>query len=108
MFEDWPAAAQPSVRRVVEPARPVLVDLSRILVNPGDAFRLDEVAMGVKCEGLDFTGVAPGHLHAWARSARGGWLAFVEFEVMTANRKGKLAFRQWCPAAALTPRATDR
>jgi hypothetical protein len=53
MFEDWPVTLHPPVRTVVDPPQPVLVNLSRILVNPDDAFRSDEVAMGVKTEGLE-------------------------------------------------------
>ena len=75
MFEDWPVTMHPSPRRVVDPPRPVTVDLSLLIANPDDKFRRDAVPMHVKMEGLTFHGRVPGHLHAWARSTAGGWLA---------------------------------
>jgi hypothetical protein len=103
MFEDWPVTMQPSPRRVIDPPRPVVVDLSRLIDNPDDQFRRDAVSMRLKAEGLEFAGQAPGHLHAWARSTRGGWLALVSCDVPTGNRAGKLTIHQWCPARAVTP-----
>lgn len=102
-FEDWPVTMQPPTRKVVDPPKPVLVDLSRIIVNPDDKFRRDEVALRIKCEGLDFRGQVPGQLLAWAQSTCGGWLALVMCEVPTGNGAGKLTIRQWCPARAVTP-----
>jgi hypothetical protein len=107
MFADWPVTMHPPPRRVVDPPQQVLVDLSRILANPDDAFRRDEVAMRVKAEGLDFRVQVPGHLHAWARSTLGGWLALVTCDVPTGNKEGKLRIRQWCPARAVTPLRTE-
>ena len=76
MFEDWPVTTQPSPRRVVDPPLPVIVDLSRIIDNPDDQFPRDAVPMHVKAEGLEFLAQVPGLLHAWARSTRGGWIAY--------------------------------
>ena len=81
----------------------MLVDLSRLLDNRDDVFRRDGVSMGVKAEGLEFFDQVPGHLHAWARSTRGGWIALVTCEVPTGNKKGRLKIRQWCPARAVEP-----
>lgn len=106
MFEDWPVTMHPPPRSVVDPPQAVLVDLSSLLMNPDDSFRRDEVSLGVKAEGLEFLDQVPGHLHAWARSTRGGWLALVTCEVPTGNKKGRLKIRQWCPARAVTPAAT--
>lgn len=104
MFEDWPVAMPPSPRRVVDPPRPITVDLSLLIVNPDDKFRRDTVPMHVKMEGLAFLDRVPGHLHAWARTTAGGWLALISCDVPTGNRAGKLTIRQWCPARAVTPR----
>lgn len=103
MFEDWPVAMSPPTRRVVDPPRPVLVDLSHLIANPDDSFRRDEVALRIKLEGLDFRGQAPGQLHAWAQSTQGGWLGLVTVDVPTGNGAGKLTMHQWCPARAVTP-----
>ena len=74
MFEDWPVAMCPPTRRVVDPPKPVLVDLSHLILNPDDTFRRDETALRIKMEGLDFRGQVRGHLHAWAQPpAVGGW-----------------------------------
>lgn len=105
MFEDWPVSMQPPVRRAVDPPQPVLLDLGRILTNPDDKFRKDQVSMRVKVEGLHLCGQVPGQLHAWAQSTQGGWLALVTCEVPTGNGAGRLKIRQWCPARAVTPDA---
>lgn len=107
MFEEWPVAMHPPTRRVVDPPKPVVVDLSLLITNPDDAFRRDEVAMRVKTEGLVFRGQVSGRLHAWAQSAAGGWLALVSCEVPTGNGRGKLAMSQWCPARAVRPAGPD-
>jgi hypothetical protein len=101
--EDWPVTMRPPTRKVVDPPKPVVVDLSRFIVNPDDTFRRDEVILRIKNEGLDFRGVVPGHLHAWAQSTHGGWLALVTCDVPTGNGAGRLTMRQWCPARAVTP-----
>ncbi len=103
VFEDWPVAMSPPTRRVVDPPKRVLVDLSRLIVNPDDSFRRDSVALRIKLEGLDFRGQVPGCLHAWAQSTQGGWLAFVTCDVPTGNGTGKLTMQQWCPARAVAP-----
>ena len=94
MFEDWPVTMRPPTRRVVDPPKPVFVDLSRLIVNPDDTFRRDEVTLRIKNEGLDFRGRVPGHLHAWAQSTHGGWLALVTCDVPTGNGAGRLTMRQ--------------
>jgi hypothetical protein len=45
VFEDWPVTMCPPTRRVVDPPKPVFVDLSRLIVNTDDTFRRDEVAL---------------------------------------------------------------
>ncbi len=107
VFEEWPVAMLPPTRRVVDPPKPVVVDLSLLITNPDDAFRRDEVAMRVKMEGLVFRGQVSGRLHAWAQSAAGGWLALVSCEVPTGNGRGKLAMSQWCSARAVRPGGSD-
>ena len=102
-FEDWPVTLWPPTRKVVDPPAAVLVDLSRLIGNPDDTFRRDEVCMRIKSEGLDFRGRVPGQLLAWAQSTYGGWLALVTCEVPTGNGVGKLTMRQWCPARAVRP-----
>jgi hypothetical protein len=54
-------------------------------------------------EGLEFRGHVPGHVHAWAQSTHGGWLALVTCDIPTGNGAGSLTMRQWCPAKAVTP-----
>ncbi len=76
VFQDWPVTMCPPTRRMLDPPKAVFVDLNRLIVNPDDAFRRDEVALRIKNEGLDFRGRVPGYLHAWAQSTRGGWLAY--------------------------------
>jgi len=48
---------------MVDPPKAVFVDLNRLIVNPDDAFRRDEVALRIKNEGLDFRGRVPAY---WA------------------------------------------
>jgi hypothetical protein len=103
VFENWPVAMSPPTRRLVDPPKSVLVDLSRLIVNPDDTFRRDEVTLRIKMEGLDFRGQVPGYLHAWAQSTQSGWLALVTCDVPTGNGSGKLTMTQWCPATAVTP-----
>lgn len=52
MFEGWICELGPPTRKIVEPALPVLVDLSVALNNPDDAFRRDVVPMRIKLEGI--------------------------------------------------------
>lgn len=67
MFEDWPVAMRPPTRRVVDPPKAVLVDLSRLIVNPDDTFRRNEVTLRIKNEGLDFRGQVRDDLRSrWA------------------------------------------
>ncbi|BCK56201.1 hypothetical protein [Nocardia wallacei] len=53
MFETWPDEFTPSLRRVVDPPMPVLVDLSKAIptVAP-NGFGRDRVPMRVKVGGL--------------------------------------------------------
>lgn len=104
VFESWRVEMSPATQRVVEPARPVLVNLNAILGSPDDAFRLDTVELRIKSEGLDvFRDRVPGLLHAWAQTTRGGWLALISCDVKSGNGKGHLPIEQWCPARAVTP-----
>lgn len=104
MFEGWVCELVPPTRMMVEPAMPVLVDLSIALNNPDDAFRRDAVAMRVKMEGISTNSEGTlGVLHAWIQTTAGGWWGLVTFDLSTGNGRGRLTMRQWCPARSLKP-----
>jgi len=74
VFEDWPVTMCPPTRRVVDPPKPVLVDLSRLIVNPDDTFRRDEVALRIKTSALRVERPwMSGRQIAWMRRSDGGW-----------------------------------
>ncbi|MCX4095882.1 hypothetical protein [Nocardia sp. alder85J] len=104
MFDCWADIFSPSMRRVVEPPEPVLVELSLAIPHsPGGRFGRDTLPMRVKAGGLDLTRTVPGRLLAWARCSDGSWLGLVEFVIATGNDRGRVAATQWCAARALTP-----
>ena len=107
MFEGWVCELGRPTRMVVEPAIPVLVDLSIALKNPDDAFRRDAVEMRIKLAGISTNSEGTlGVLHAWIQTTAGGWWGLVTFELTTGNRRGRLTMRQWCPARSLKPAPT--
>ncbi len=103
MFDSWAGSLAPSVRRAVNPPRPVLVDLTRMIPAPDDAFRLDAVPMWTKLDGLDVSCEVTGLVHGWVKSARGSWLALVSVDIPTGNRQRRLTVHHLCAARALTP-----
>ncbi|WP_280316607.1 hypothetical protein [Nocardia wallacei] len=104
MFETWPDEFTPSLRRVVDPPMPVLVDLSKAIptVAP-NGFGRDRVPMRVKVGGLNLTATVPGRLHGWARCTDGSWVGLVEFVALTGNEHGRLPVAQLVPRQALQP-----
>ncbi|MBH0776560.1 hypothetical protein [Nocardia bovistercoris] len=102
MFEYWNDGFSSSLRRVVDPPLPVLVDLGMAIPTHGASFRAEAVTMRVKAGGLHVAGSVPGLLYAWARTTDGSWLGLVGFAIGTGNRKGRVEVRQWCAAQALS------
>ncbi len=102
MFEYWPENFSPSLRRVVDPPEPVLVELGTAIPTRSRNFGWNGVPLGVRAGGLDLTRTMPGRLLAWARCSDGTWLGLVEFMITTANDRGRIQTTQWCPAHALT------
>ncbi len=105
MFEYWDDAFSAPLRRVVDPPRPVLVDLNKAIGSDG-AFRADAVSMRVRKAGLDTTGVVPGLLYAWAECCDGSWIGLVWFAIHSRAGEGRIETRQWVPGRALSPRDT--
>ncbi|MGN2639791.1 hypothetical protein ACWEKT_00100 [Nocardia takedensis] len=102
MFEYWNDDFSSSLRRVIDPPEPVLVDLGLALPVPGHAPHTAAPTMRVKAGGLHVTGRVPGLLYAWARTTDGNWLGLVGFAIATGNRRGRVEVRQWCVAQALS------
>ncbi|QIS13633.1 hypothetical protein [Nocardia arthritidis] len=101
VFEYWCEAESASFRRVVDPPRPVWVNLGVAIPTHG-AFRADAVSMRVRSDALHLAGSVPGLLYAWARCTDGSWLGLVQFSVSTRNKRGRIETRQWCSGKALT------
>ncbi|WP_306365277.1 hypothetical protein [Nocardia sp. CC227C] len=93
-----------TLRRHVDPPRPVTVDISKALPSGGTRFAANSLPLRVRAEGLDLSGLHPGLLYAWARTSTGGWLGFVQVTLTTGNGREKLTLRQWFPESALSPR----
>ncbi|WP_051183012.1 hypothetical protein [Nocardia vinacea] len=100
MFEDWPEE-QPSPRRVVDPPKPVTVDLGLAIPGDGNGFGVNGVPLRVRAGGLVVSGRVPGLLRAWARTNSGGWLGLVDFTLSTSNGRGHVRVRQWCSSRAV-------
>ncbi|WP_029923836.1 hypothetical protein [Nocardia otitidiscaviarum] len=103
MFDNG-STGTPSIRRHVDPPRPVTVDISKALPSGGTRFAANSLPLHVRAEGLDLSGLRPGLLYAWARTTTGGWLGFVQVTITTGNGRDKLTLRQWFPESALSPR----
>lgn len=105
MFDEWPDQFTPSLRRVVDPPRPILIDLPQAIPTSSPAgFGRNRVAMGTRAGGLDLTATVPGLLRGWARATDGTWLGLCEFIVLTGNQQGRLPVAQLCPASAIRQR----
>ncbi|MEV0295493.1 hypothetical protein [Nocardia sp. NPDC050710] len=100
MFEYWSDGFSASLRRVVDPPQPVLVDLG--LAIPTRGHLGGTATMRIKAGGLHVAGTVPGLLYAWARTTEGTWLGLVGFAIVTGNRRGRVEVKQWCDAAALS------
>ncbi|MFG1796671.1 hypothetical protein [Nocardia sp. NPDC049149] len=103
MFDRWPDEFSPSLRRVLDPPMPVVVDLGQAIPTHRAKFGTGGVPLRVSSGGLRLTGTVPGVLYAWARAWDGVWLGLCEFTVHTGNDRGQLDMRQWCPEHSLTP-----
>ncbi|PXX53882.1 hypothetical protein DFR70_1263 [Nocardia tenerifensis] len=101
MFEYWSDEFSASLRRVIDPPAPVLVDLS-VALAPQGPFRRDQVSLRIKRAGLDCTIKVPGLLYAWAQCADNSWIGLVGFAIPTANGRGRIETRQWTVATALS------
>lgn len=104
LYENWPTTFEPSVRRIVDPPVPVLVNVSLTVAGAaGGSFR-DGTPLKVRAEGLAMDIKVQGTLHAWAKTARGQWICSLSYRIPTGNDMGFLQVdRQWCPAEAAQP-----
>jgi hypothetical protein len=96
-----PAIARHGAPAKLAPVRPVWVLLDQMV-------RHDPAAYRSVADGLDFTGRARGVLYTetWRRSARGVWLAFVNYQVHYSDGRPRplLLREQLVPGYALRPR----
>lgn len=104
MFDAWPTTFEPPTRRIVDPPRPVNVNVALAIGRSGVGRFRDTTALKVRAEGLAMDTIVEGTLFAWARTSVGDWLASVTFSIPTGNKMGRLDLhRQWVPANAVTP-----
>ncbi|WP_239476963.1 MULTISPECIES: hypothetical protein [Nocardia] len=99
MFEEWTDRFDPPSYHVVDPPRRVIIDLGQLVMAPKRF--VGSVSLRVRNGGLSLAGPVPGHLHAWARTSTGGWIALVSCVVTTGNRQGRLRVQQWCSEEAV-------
>ncbi len=64
---------------------------------------MDEVPLFVRSGGLLVEPRMRGHLIAWLRRSDGGWVAVVELELSSANRRSRAAATLWLPAGDVSP-----
>lgn len=64
---------------------------------------MDEVPLWVRSGGLLVEPRMPGHLIAWVRRSDGGWVAVVELEVSSANRRSRATATLWLPSGDVSP-----
>jgi hypothetical protein len=98
---DQAAQDNPELVRAFDPARPVWVDLAQ--AHREEVRPEKPPAAQVRNRGLTVSGTVPGELHAWVRSARGGWLGLVSHSVPWFGF-GSIPVRQLVPGAAITER----
>lgn len=97
-FEYWPSNdVADSNRRLVDPPRPVLVELG--LMVPRPAGKVEPLPLRVRQGGVRLVNQAPGQLLAWARMIDGHWLALVRVEVPAGQ--GCLPMLQWVASRAV-------
>jgi hypothetical protein len=100
-FVSWPDDFERPNRFVVNPPRPVVVDLAGIL--PPNTAPTRGLPMRVVQAGLQLAGDQPAELLGWARVTDGRWVALVRMEVPVAARRGVLPMLQWVPSSAVRP-----
>ncbi len=99
MFDDWQRSSEyPTLFPV---SRPVWVNTARPL--PGSGARMDEVPLWVRSGGLFIEPRMPGQLTAWLRRSDGSWVAVVELELSSANRRSRATATLWLPAGDVSP-----
>lgn len=103
MFDRWPDQFSPSQRRVVDPPRPVIVDVASAIPTRPLQFGFRGVLMRIRMGGLRLDYRTPGMLHAWAQVYDGSWLGLCTFTLETGNGIGQLPVKQWCPGHAIAP-----
>ena len=86
-IDPWPE--HPTIRHFT-PARNVLVDLDKVLNLAHAGIRADHVVLRVKATGIQITGVAEARQTAWVQSSDGSWLAILQVDVHSGNRKNAL------------------
>ncbi len=106
LYENWPVTFEPPTRRIVEPPKPVLVNVALTIAGFGAAAFRDDTPLKVRAEGLVMDVKVQGLLHAWAKNTRAQWMCCLSFRIPMGNDKGFLQVdRQWCPAEAAVPLA---
>lgn len=92
--------------RVVDPPRPVWVQLQRVL--PPARFGLNGVSMRVRQSGIDITATVPGELVSWHQTMTGDWWAKVRIEVGNRTGRARMELTQLVCARAVSPRDGDQ
>ncbi|MGW4849431.1 hypothetical protein [Nocardia brasiliensis] len=100
MFEEWTGEFSSPLRKVVDPPRPVLIELGTAIATQTHLRR--GVSLRVKAAGLDLTQTVPGFVHAWAQCSDGSWLGLCSFSIPTSDKNGTVPANQWCPRRSLT------
>lgn len=100
MFEYWTDEFSSPLREVVDPPKPVLVELGTA-ISTITSLRGRGVSLRVKAKGLDLTRTVPGLVHAWAECNDGSWIGLCSFVIPTADQQGHVPALQWCPRRSL-------
>ncbi|WP_232076849.1 hypothetical protein [Mycobacterium gallinarum] len=82
-------------------SRPVWVHTGRAL--PASGARMDELPLWVRSGGLLIEPRMLGRLVAWLRRSDGGWVAVVEVDVSSPNRRSCATATMWLPAGDVSP-----
>ena len=83
MFDAWPTTFEPPTRRIVDPPRPVNVNVALAIGRSGVGRFRDTTALKVRAEGLAMDTIVEGTLFAWARTSVGDWLACSDGTILT-------------------------
>ncbi|QIS02353.1 hypothetical protein F5X71_08470 [Nocardia brasiliensis] len=100
MFEYWTDEFSSSLWRVVDPPKPVLVELGTA-ISTITHLRGGGASLRVKSAGLDLRRTVPGLVHAWAECIDGSWIGLCSFVIPTADQRGHVPAFQWCPRRSL-------